>query len=142
MRFISILLMVVAVVGLSLILGATAFLNFYYLIFVVLVCVAGVMAGQGICSLKKSLMAFAGCSKYEKDDFIKFAAVHETAIKYSVAAGFMGFTIGLIAIFAGGNPPEIIDFGKAFSAILFGLFWAYGVNKPMADYFIKKSNES
>ncbi len=142
MRFISILLMVVAVVGLSLILGATPFLNFYYLIFVVTVCVAGVMAGEGILNFKNSMMAFAGCSKYGKEDFIKFAIIHETAIKYSVVAGFMGFVVGLIAIFAGGNPPAIIDFGKAFSSILFGLFWGYGLHKPIADYFIKKSNES
>jgi len=142
MRFISILLMVVAVIGLSLILGATAFLNFYYLIFVVLVCVAGVMAGQGIINLKNSLMAFAGCSKYGKADFVKFTVIHEIAVKYSVAAGFMGFVIGLIALFAGGNPPSIIGFGKTFSSILFGLFWGYGFHKPMADYFSKLSNEN
>ena len=120
----------------SVLTGAVDFLwQPWYLFGVIVLTKCALLTAHGIKAQQRACLACLSPAKADAETRQLAAAYFTTGKKAAIGAGWVTTIFGIIAVLAGGTPPEVAEFSYALTGIGYGVLWAYGVFYPIARAF-------
>lgn len=136
MRFVGLLVTLLVVVVFAALVGALKFLQPLYLAAVVLAAFGATLVAYAPADFFASFAAWGSpAGTRSRDEYARWARLHDAARKAAVAAGLVATLLGTLAVLAGGAPPSVVDFAQALSGLVFGGLWGGLVHAPLARWF-------
>lgn len=142
MRFIGIVFVLGAAVGVSLVADALGVIVCPVYFLVVMVSVIGtLLMAYGYRTSVDSVLVYWRRTEKTSAEYALYARVHATARKTAVASGIMAMLIGTAATLGAVAPevPQVARFASSFAGPIFGILCGYLLHEPMAAFFRVKA---